>query len=207
MLSIILTRLPTRHIKDKPMRLPKLSYEKYTPRQKEVADKHTARRDRIGGPYHVWIHSPELFEKASAISNYMRFDCALPVKLREFGILVTARFWDAQYSWNAHVDKAVAAGIPEDVVRDLAAGKKPNFKADDERVYYNFATEILENHFVSEKTFNEARTIFGERTLVDLIGSVGYFSMLQICLNSAEVDLQADRKPPFANVSGYKKTA
>jgi len=189
------------------MRLPKLSHEKYTPRQKEVADKHTARRDRIAGPYNVWIHSPELFEKVSAISNYMRFDCGLPVKLREFGILVTARYWDAQYSWNAHVDKAVAAGIPEDVVRDLAAGKKPNFKADDERVYYNFAMEALENHFVSEKTFNEARAIFGESALVDLIGSVGYFSMLQICLNSAEVDLQTDRKPPFTNVIGHKKTA
>jgi 4-carboxymuconolactone decarboxylase len=179
--------------------------KKYTPRQKEVADKHTARRDSIGGPYNVWIHSPELFEKASAISNYMRFDCGLPVKLREFGILVTARYWDAQYSWNAHVDKAIAAGIPEDVVRDLAARKKPNFKADDERVYYNFTMEMLENHFVSEKTFNEARAIFGERTLVDLIGSIGYFSMLQICLNSAEVDLQADRKPPFADVQGIKK--
>ena len=97
--------------------------------------------------------------------------------------------------------------LPEDVVRDLAAGKKPNFKADDERVYYTFAMEVLENHFVSDKTFNEARKIFGERALVDLIGSVGYFSMLQMCLNSAEVDLQADRKPPFADVSGYRKTA
>ena len=137
----------------------------------------------------------------------MRFDCGLPVKLREFGILVTARYWDAQFSWNAHVDKAIAAGIPEDVVRDLAAGKKPTFKADDERVYYNFTMEMLENHFVSEQTFNEARKIFGERTLVDLIGSIGYFSMLQICLNSAEVDLQADRKPPFADVKGYKKVS
>jgi 4-carboxymuconolactone decarboxylase len=137
----------------------------------------------------------------------MRFDCGLPVKLREFGILVTARYWDAQYSWNAHVDKAIAAGIPEEVVRDLAAGRKPSFKADDERVYYTFAMEVLENHFVSDKTFNEARKIFGERTLVDLIGSVGYFSMLQMCLNSAEVDLQADRKPPFADVSGHRKTA
>ena len=129
------------------------------------------------------------------------------MKLLEFGILVTARYWDAQYSWNAHVDKAIAAGIPEDVVRDLAAKKKPNFKADDERAYYNFTMEMLENHFVSEKTFNEARKIFGDKTLVDLIGSVGYFSMLQICLNSAEVDVQADRKPPFADVSGYRKTA
>ena len=189
------------------MRLPKLSPEQYTARQKEVVDKHNARRDRLGGPYNVWIHSPDMFEKASAISNYMRFDCGLPVKLREFGILVMSRYWDAQYSWNAHVDKAMAAGIPADVVNDLAAGKKPKFKADDERVYYNFAMELLENHFVSDKTFNEARTIFGERTLVDLIGSVGYFTMLAMVLNSAEVDLQADRKPPFANVSGHKKSA
>lgn len=189
------------------MRLPKLSYEKLNPKQKEVYDKHVVRRNYVTGPYDVWIHSPELFEKVSGISNYMRFDCALPVKLREFGILVTARYWDAEYSWNAHVDKARAAGISDDIIEALAAKKKPDFKADDERVYYTFAMEALENHFVSEKTFNEARAIFGEKALVDLIGSVGYFSMLQICLNSAEVDLQADRKPPFADVRGYKKAA
>lgn len=187
------------------MRLPKLRYEQLAPRQKEVYDKHVARRDYVRGPYDVWLHSPELFEKVSALSNYMRFDCALPVKIREFAILVTARYWDAQYSWNAHVDKARAAGVPEDVIQDLAAGKRPDFRADDERVYYNFAMEALENHFVTEETFNEARDIFGDQGVVDLIGSVGYFSMLQICLNSAEVDLQADRAPPFANVRGHKK--
>jgi hypothetical protein len=40
--------------------------------------------------------------------------------------------------------------------------------------------------------------------VTDLIGAVGYFSMLSICLNSAEVDLQ-DVPPPFADVRGYKK--
>ena len=189
------------------MRLPKLNPEQLTPRQKEVYDKHTTRRNYVAGPYNVWLHSPELMEKVTAISNYFRFDCALPVKLREFGILVTARYWDAQYSWNAHVDKAIAAGIPEDVVRDLAAGKEPSFKAEDERVYYNFAMEVLEHHFVSDATFAEAKKVFGDAALVDLIGSVGYFSMLQICLNSAEVDLQADRKPPFADVKGYQKVS
>ena len=189
------------------MRLPILKYENLDPKQKEVYDKHVVRRNYVTGPYDVWLHSPELFEKVSPLSNYFRFDCNLPVKLREFGICVTARFWDAQYSWNAHVDKAIAAGIPEDVIRDLAAGKKPNFKADDERLYYTFAMEILQNHFVSEKTFSEAKKVFGEKALVDLIGSVGYFSMLAICLNSAEVDLKPEHKPPFADVKGYKKIA
>src|SRR6478735_4800245 len=141
------------------MRLPTLKYEELTPRQRESWDKHSARRETVRGPYTVWLHDPDLMDKVSAVSNYFRFDCALPVKLREFGILVTARYWDAQYSWNAHVEKARAAGIPEDVIRDLAAGKKPQFKADDERVFYDFTMEALENHFVSRKTFDEAKKI------------------------------------------------
>jgi 4-carboxymuconolactone decarboxylase len=187
------------------MRLPVLNPDQFTPRQKEVSAKHIERRNYLGGPYKVWIHSPDMFEKASAISNYMRFDCGLPVKLREFGILVMSRYWDAQYSWIAHVDKAIAAGVPQDVVDDLAAGNKPNFRADDERVYYNFAMELLTEHFVSDKTFDEARALFGERALVDLIGSVGYFTMLAMVLNAGEVDLKAGAKPPFADVSGYRK--
>lgn len=187
------------------MRLKKLKYEELTPRQKETWDRHSARRETVRGPYFVWMHDPDLMDKVSLLSNYFRFDCALPVKLREFGILVTARFWDSQYAWNAHVEKARAAGIPGDVIEDLAAKKKPNFKADDERVFYNFAMEVLEKHFVSDKTFAEAKAIFSDRALADVIGAIGYFSMLQICLNSAEVDLEPGTKSPFADLPGYRK--
>lgn len=189
------------------MRLPKLAYEELTPRQREAYDKHAAKRDRVSGPYNVWLHSPELMELVTPISNYHRWHAALPEKLREFGILVTARFWDAQYSWNAHVDKARAAGIPQSVIDDLAANRTPQFTADDERVYYTFAMEVLKNHFVSDATFAEARRIFGDKGVVDLIGAIGYFSMLQICLNCGEVDLQADRPPPFPDVRGYRKAS
>jgi 4-carboxymuconolactone decarboxylase len=189
------------------MRLPTLRPEELTPRQRQSWDKHSQRRETVRGPYAVWLHDPDLMDKVSAISNYFRFDCALPVKLREFGILVTARYWDAQYSWNAHVDKARAAGIPDEVIRDLAANKKPRFTAEDERVFYDFAMEALQNHFVSDATFADATRIFGTKGVVDLIGAVGYFSMLQICLNSGQVDLQKDREPPFADVRGYRKSS
>ena len=137
------------------MRVPVLRKEELSPRQKEVLDRILARRGQAGGPYPVWLRIPEPCERAEALSAYVRFECSLPLKLRELSILLTARFWDAQYSWNAHVDKA--------------------------------------------------RAIFGAKGVVDLIGSIGYFTMLQICLNSAEVDLQADRKPPFPDMRGYRK--
>lgn len=187
------------------MRLPTLKYDELTPRQKESWDKHSERRETVRGPYTVWIHDPDLMDKVSAISNYFRFDCALPVKLREFGILVTARYWGAEYSWNAHVDKARAAGIPDEVIRDLAENRTPTFTAEDERVFYEFTMEALNDHFVSDATFAKAKEIFGTKGVVDLIGAVGYFSMLQICLNSAEVDPQKDREPPFSDIRKFSK--
>ena len=47
------------------MRLPKLSYESLDPQQEAVYDKHVTRRSYVAGPYNVWLHSPELFEKVS----------------------------------------------------------------------------------------------------------------------------------------------
>ncbi len=73
-------------------------------------------------------------------------------------------------------------------------------------MFYNFSTEILENHFVSDETFEQARKLFGEAGVVDIIACTGNFSMLAMCLNTAQADLQPDRKPPFADVRGYEKT-
>lgn len=188
------------------MRLPKLTYEEMSPRQREVHDRIAgSKRGHLGTPYRVWIHSPELCDRAEALSAYVRWECSLPEKLSELGILITARFWDAQYPWNAHVDKAIAAGISPDAIKAIAEKRPPSFQADDERVFFNFSMEILENHFVSDKTFNEANSLFGNQGIVDMIACVGNFSMLAMCLNTVQVDLQADRRPPFSDVRGHKK--
>ena len=189
------------------MRLPLLKKEELSARQREVHDSIAGKRGHVRGPYGVWLHSPELCEKVASLSNYLRFDSPLPERLKEFAILVTARYWDAQYSWNAHVGKARAAGTADDVIQSLARGLRPQFDRDDERAFYDLAMEVLEKHFVSDETFERARAIFGNQGTVELIGCVGYFSMLQICLNSAQVDLQPDREPPFPDVRGYGRVA
>ena len=69
-----------------------------------------------------------------------------------------------------------------------------------------FSTEILREHFVTDETFALALAEFGERGLVDVIGSLGNFSMLAMLLNTFQVDLQA-AEPPFPDVRGYAKAA
>jgi 4-carboxymuconolactone decarboxylase len=62
----------------------------------------------------------------------------------------------------------------------------------------------LRDHFVGDETFKLALDEFGEQGLVDLIGSLGNYSMLAMLLNTFQVDLQPV-EPPFPDVRGYAK--
>jgi 4-carboxymuconolactone decarboxylase len=89
----------------------------------------------------------------------------------------------------------------------MARGEKPRFPDPDAALLHRFATEVLEDHFVADETFAEGLERFGEQGLVDLIGSLGNFSMLAMLLNTFQVDLQPDREPPFPDVRGYRRTS
>jgi len=186
------------------MRLPALT--ELSPRQQEISDRISSRHGGTRGPFLVWLRSPELCEKVEALGAYCRFESSLDMRLRELSLLIAARHFDAQYSWNAHVGKAVDLGIDAESLRALAANEEPSFASHDEQVLYQFSTEILRDHFVSDDTFARALAEFGEQGLVDLIGSLGNFSMLAMLLNTFQVDLQAV-EPPFPDVRGYAKVS
>ena len=87
------------------MRLPKLTDAEMNDRQREVSAKIAGRRGQTRGPFLVWLHSPELCERVEALGAYARFESTLELRLRELILLIAARHFDAQYSWNAHIDR------------------------------------------------------------------------------------------------------
>jgi 4-carboxymuconolactone decarboxylase len=184
------------------MRLPKLT--DLSPRQQEISDRITSRRGGTRGPFLVWLRSPELCEKVEALGAFCRFESSLDPRLRELSLLIAARHWDAQYSWNAHVGKAADLGVSRESLTALAEHREPHFTSKDEDIVYRFSSEILGDHFVSDATFATALAELGEQGIVDLIGSLGNFSMLAMLLNACQVDLQAV-EPPFPDVRGYAK--
>ena len=184
------------------MRLPEVT--SWSPRQQEISDRITARRGGTRGPFLVWLRSPELCEKVEALGAFCRFESALDPRLRELSLLIAARCFDAQYSWNAHVHKAADLGVSRESLDALAAGREPEFGHHDEQVVYDFATQILRDHFVTDEAFAAALDELGEQGVVDLIGSLGNFSMLAMLLNACQVDLQ-NVPPPFPDVRGYAK--
>ncbi len=101
-----------------PDRLPPIAAAQLTPAQREAVDAFkVARGAEISGPFYPLLRSPELMTRTRAMGDYLRYKSALPPRLSEFVILLTAREWTQQYEWNAHYPIALKAGVKREIAR------------------------------------------------------------------------------------------
>src|SRR5262245_46916742 len=89
-------------------------------------------RGGVRGPFNALLRSPELADRAQKLGEWVRFRSSLPERLKEFAILVTARYWGAQYEWHAHHAHALKAGLAPRLAAELAQGRRPAGMAEDE---------------------------------------------------------------------------
>jgi 4-carboxymuconolactone decarboxylase len=178
-----------------------LKWDEMTPPQKTMME-HLVSGERrgAGGPFNVLLRSPEMGDLAQQFGASMRFHSSLPRKLNEMAIIITARHWTAQYEWNAHRTAAAQAGLAEDKIQAIAAGKRPASMDADETVIYNFATELLNTKQVSDPVFAAVKTKFGERGVVDLISVMGYYQLVSMLLNVDRYPLPAGAKPELQSL-------
>ena len=168
-------------------RLPPIPAEKMTAEQKKaVADFKAARGAdaAVNGPFVPMLRSPEVMTRARAMGDYLRYNSALPPRLSEFVILLTASHWAQQYEWAAHHDIALKAGVSPETAIAIAEGRRPARLTGDEEVLYDLCTELQRTHAVSDATYAKALARFGERGVVDTVGIVGYYTFLAMTLNT-----------------------
>jgi 4-carboxymuconolactone decarboxylase len=169
-------------------RFPTLKPEDMTPAQRQVAEAIMAGpRKSMGGPFNAWLRSPALADKLQQVGEQVRFHSSLAPRLSEFAILITARAWDAEYEWYAHYPLAMQAGLAPKVAVDLANGRRPRAMAADEAAVFDLLSELRGAHRVSDPTYAKAQNILGDQGVVDLIGLGGYYDLVSMTLNTAQV--------------------
>ena len=176
-----------------------LTPETMTPEQKEVADRIMAGpRKGMRGPFSALLRSPGLADSAQKLGEYVRFNTSIPPRLNELAILLTARHWTAQYEWYAHHRLAMQAGLSPDIAAAIAEGKRPGSMGPEETIVYNFGHELIETGQVSDASYKAVVDKFGERGAVDLIGVMGYYSLVSMVLNVDRVPIPEGGKLPLA---------
>jgi 4-carboxymuconolactone decarboxylase len=172
------------------MRFATLEPERMSPEQKRAYDAIVSGpRGGARGPFNVLLRSPELADRVQRVGEYLRFKSSLPARLNEFAILINARFWESKYEWYAHRPLAVKGGLAESIVDDLARSRRPARMKPDEELVYEFCTSLHRTHAVPGPLFERAKAALGEQGVVDLIGVSGYYTLVSMVLNVAEIPL------------------
>jgi 4-carboxymuconolactone decarboxylase len=144
-------------------------------------------RGAVPPPVHVWLKSPGLADHAHRLGAHVRFGTGFSPKLTEIAILVTARYWTAQFEWQAHVRLARRAGLAQEVIDAIGERRTPVFTDPDEQLVYDFCDDFYRDHRVDDATFARVKDRFGEKGVVDLAGLIGYYSFVSVTLNVFDV--------------------
>ena len=172
------------------MRVRDLSLDEMNPAQRRVAEAVAGgKRGRVPPPVRAWLHSPEFGDRAASLGEFLRFDTSLGPVLSELAILVTARAWSAHYEWYAHKREALKAGVDPAVVQAIAARQPPSLPDARAQLVYDYATTLHATRAVPQALHDRAVAELGEKGVVELVGLLGYYTLVSMTLNAFEIGL------------------
>ena len=178
-------------------RMPPISDADMTTEQRQAVAGYAATRNTsvFEGPFVPLLRSPELLDRVQRVGEYLRYRNALPRRLSEMAILIAARHWSQQFEWNIHTADATMAGLADAVITAIAEGRRPSPMDEDEAAVYDFCLELLLNKSVSDATYGRAVAISGDQGVIDLVGLLGYYSLLAMVMNTARTPIRDDMTP------------
>ncbi|MBV9977552.1 MAG: carboxymuconolactone decarboxylase family protein [Hyphomicrobiales bacterium] len=177
------------------MRTKPMNHDEMTPaQQRVVAAAIAGKRGTAPPPLLAWLQSPEMAQRAQHLGEFVRYETSLPPRLSELAILVTARFWTSHYEWYAHKRESLKAGIEAAVIEAIARREKPVLEDAQALAVYEFSRALHETHNVPQAVFDKAVQALGEQGVVELIGILGYYTLVSMTLNTFEIGLPAGEK-------------
>jgi 4-carboxymuconolactone decarboxylase len=150
-------------------------------------------RGTVSMPISLLMHAPEAAQRATHLGTYLRFESSLPPDILEAAIITTARAFDCEFVWAAHVPAALREGVPQQVIDAVGSGAETRTLPAQYAAVVDFSRGLVSRHQVSQATFDAVRARFGERGLIDLTALIGYYLLMACTLIAADVEVPEGR--------------
>jgi 4-carboxymuconolactone decarboxylase len=167
-------------------RMAPIPEDQWTPDQKTANEIYKAARknDVKSGLFMDLIRVPDTMEAVFKMQYYVQAKVSFGDELSALAMLITLRQWNQKQEFGGHAAEAVRFGMKPEVVQAIAEGRHPVGLSPDETVIYDFMTELLANHGVSDPSYAYMVKRFGEQGVIEAITLAGLYSMVGMTYNT-----------------------
>ncbi|HSJ50066.1 MAG TPA: carboxymuconolactone decarboxylase family protein [Actinomycetota bacterium] len=149
------------------------------PEGRAAFDLVVASRGEVTRPFALLLHAPELASRVAELGHVVRFGSRLADADRELVTLATGRANGCAFVWDSHLDSARIAGVVPEAIAAGGLGER-------ERLLVSFVSELCRTGEVSAETFDAVRALLGTPATVELVLTVGYYTMLSYAMRAFE---------------------
>ena len=142
----------------------------------QIAARRHAKGEGFGGPYLALFNHPALAERVEALGFYLKFEGVLPRVHYQFIVLSVARATGAAFEWQDHVQHALAAGLPQDIIDGIAGGTGASLPQPF-ALLREVLTKTLAWQQLPETLQAQAAAEWGKEGLVEIVVISGFYQM------------------------------
>ena len=152
-----------------------------------IVDAIVKSRGGVHGPFTMLLNCPPLAEHVMSLGAYVRFEGELDKRVRVLAAMTVAREFDAVYIWGAQTGQARKQKVPESTITAIRERHSRGVPPEDAQII-DFTRDLINKHRVSDDTMKALQKRFGNYQLVELTGTIGYYSLLTMTANATELE-------------------
>jgi alkylhydroperoxidase family enzyme len=175
-------------------RIPPLPVSEWTDAHKQALGS-MAQGDRTIDVFKTCLRNLELCRNWMPFTQYVLGTTnSVPRRERELVILRTSWDCDADYDWAHHVPAAQRAGLSDEEILRISKGPTAAGWSRSDALLLQATDELHRNQRITEATWSALAEHYNEQQMMDLVFTVGQYTMVSMFLNSAQVQLEPGLK-------------
>jgi 4-carboxymuconolactone decarboxylase len=146
-----------------------------------------------GAPLNIFAtlaHHPKLLKRWLVFGNHVLSKSTIGARERELLILRTGWLCRAEYEWGQHVIIARQVGVTDEEIRRIRKGPEAGWDPFDAALL-RAADELHSDQTISDTTWRELAERYDTRQLIDVVFTVGQYTLVSMALNTLGVQRDA----------------
>jgi 4-carboxymuconolactone decarboxylase len=182
-------------------RIPPVQEREWTTTQREMLEP-LAKRGLLINVFKTMARHPPLLQQTIDAGLYFYAESTLSPRDRELLILRVSWLCHAEYEWASHVQRAQEAGLTEHDITRITHGPDADGWRPLENLLLRAVDELHTKAFITDDTWNALAQQYTEPQMMDLVCTVGQYTLGAMALNSFGVQLDEQfKRNRFPNTS------